>query len=343
MQHVLVTGATGFIGARLVEQLARRGLKIRCLVRESSNRSSLLQWKPDVIVGSLLDSGTIGRAVGEADVVINLAGTTKALDRAGFQQANVDGPRTIAECCASQQQPPVLVHVSSLAAVGPSETDRPQTESDCPHPVSDYGRSKLAGEQAIKAFADRVPISIVRPPIVLGPGDRDGLEMFKSIADWGVHIVPGSRRHQFSVIDVDDLCRAIWDIAQRGTRLQPHAEDYPGTYFVADPKLPTYEELGQMIGTALGKKRVRILTTPPAMVWGVALIANCVARMRKQPFILSLDKAREANAGSWACSADRLVNELAFEFDGTLQEKLDRTVAWYVEQGWLKTPRTVAS
>jgi len=99
-------------------------------------------------------------------------------------RVNAAGVGAVAQACADQRDRPVLVLVSSLAAAGPSG-ERPTVESDPPMPVSHYGRSKLAGEQMAMKFADALPITVVRPCIVFGAGDRGMYEVFRPIARSG--------------------------------------------------------------------------------------------------------------------------------------------------------------
>ncbi|WP_182866670.1 NAD-dependent epimerase/dehydratase family protein [Rhodopirellula sp. JC639] len=336
MANVLVTGATGFIGTQLVRHLSSRGDRVTCLVRSTSDRRGLQAFAPQFLVGDLSDRRSLDDAVRDCDVVFNLAGTTKALRQREFEQANVLGPRLLAEACADRDTPPTLVHVSSLAAAGPCNGSTPRTETDDPTPVSDYGKSKLRGEAALLEFAASVPISILRPPIVLGPGDRDGFEMFGGIAKWNLHLVPGFADHLFSVIDVDDLCHALQHVASSGKRVCHNATDRRGIYFAAADETPTYAELGQMIGRSLGKQHVWIVRSPSPLIWTIATINSGISRLRGRPHILSIDKAREATAGSWACDATRLRQETGFQPAKTLQERIDETTSWYIDNGWIK-------
>ena len=165
-------------------------------------------------------------------------------------RVNAGGVDAVAAACAEQADRPVLVLVSSIAAAGPSG-EMPKTESDPPMPVSDYGRSKLAGEQAAARYAGAVPITIVRPCVVFGAGDRGVYEVFKPIARSGVHVVPGRGDRRVSLIAVADLVECIVLAAENGERLA--ADDSGrGIYFAAAEDL-SHVELGSAIAHALGK------------------------------------------------------------------------------------------
>ncbi|MEN0110196.1 MAG: NAD-dependent epimerase/dehydratase family protein, partial [Planctomycetota bacterium] len=186
MARTLVTGATGFIGVRLVERLVARGDRVACLVRPTSDTGGLEPLGVERAVGSLGDAESLVRAVGGsfggegAEVVLHVAGLTHAWRAEDFHRVNAEGTATLCRAAAGASSPPTVVLLSSLAAAGPSPDGAPHTEATKPAPISHYGRSKLAGERAARRFADRLPLSIVRPPVVFGPGDRDGLLLFKA-------------------------------------------------------------------------------------------------------------------------------------------------------------------
>jgi dihydroflavonol-4-reductase len=221
MAKVLVTGASGFIGTHLVAALAAQGDAVTCLVRKTSKADHLQTLGARLLLGDVTDSDSLLTAVAGHQVVYHLAGRTLALKDREFYNVNRRGVAHVAKACAGQETPPVLVYVSSLAAAGPAIDGRPRVESDPTEPVSHYGRSKRGGEHAAESYAHRVPVTVVRPPIVLGEGDRLGLPLFRSAIRFGVHLAPGLKPQRFSLIHADDLVHLLILAAERGKRLPP--------------------------------------------------------------------------------------------------------------------------
>jgi nucleoside-diphosphate-sugar epimerase len=287
------------------------------------------------VTGNVTDAVSIQSIIKGVDTVYHLAGSTKSLRIEDMEQVNINGVRNVSRACAECSNPPTLIVVSSLAAAGPTTFNRLRIESDPPTPVSKYGRSKLAGEREAIRFADRVPTTIVRPPIVLGEADRDGLTMFDSIARWNLHFVPGMSDELFSVIHGDDLARALVLTAESGKRVRG-IDSTEGIYFASSFETPTYAELGRLIGEAVGRDRIRIIHNPKSAVWAIAAINEVASRIRRRPHILGVDKAREATAGAWACDGQAIHRDTGFMPTCSLRERLAQTAEWYFQQGWLR-------
>jgi nucleoside-diphosphate-sugar epimerase len=339
MASVLVTGGSGFIGAHLIESLVAQGDEVVCLVRKTSQVERLRSLGVRLAYGDVTDPESLPSALSGVQTVYHVAGCIKVLERRIFHQVNCGGTANVVRACSQQRQPPVVVLVSSLAAAGPSPDGRLRTEADRPVPVSEYGRSKRTAELTARRFAADVPITVVRPSIVFGPGDRTTLPLFRPVSRLGVQVTAGRARFRYSLIHVADLVRLLILAAQRGKRLAPRpgngAPPHQGYYFAACEQHPSYAELAQTIGALAGRSHVAVIPIATPLIWLIADSAEVVAHLLRRPLILNHDKAREMTAGSWACSPDAAAAELGFGVGAPLRQRLEETLHWYREQRWL--------
>lgn len=338
MANVLVTGANGFIGAHLCRALVSRGDRVRCLVRRTSRLDRLAGVDFEARHGDLDDGDSLASAMAGCEVVFHLAGITKCLAAADYFRVNAVGTANVASACARQTTPPRLVLISSQAAAGPSSQTRPRTEGEPANPVSAYGRSKLAAEQAAARCAGQVPITVIRPPIVFGPMDPTSFRMFWSVSRCHLHLCPTLARSRFSVIHVADLVELMLLAAQRGRTLAPgdgEASSGQGIYFAAAERDPTYFDLGHMLADAMGCRRVMYLPIASPLVWVVAAIGEGTGRCLRSAMYLNLDKAAEITAGSWVCSAEAAQRELGFQVCKALHVRVRETADWFRQAGWI--------
>jgi len=343
MSLSLVTGASGFIGGHLVEALVKRGDKVRCLTRKTSQLELLTGPRIEVIHGTLDRPGLLDDALYGVDVVYHLAGVTCALTREDLFAINESGCRWIAQACSRALRPPRLIVVSSVAAAGPAPRGQIRVEADPEEPISDYGRSKLSGEAAARDLAGRVPVTIVRPGIVFGPRNRAMLPVLLSIRHLNVHLVPGYHQPALSYIYVGDLVEILLRVAARGQLVPPQVDGEKlaaidrgrGIYFAVASEYPTYADLGRIVGPLLHRPFTIVLPCLGPVPWIVAGASELLQKLRGVPDELNYDKIREATAESWACSAEAAKRDLAFAPPKPLPQRLAETIAWYQREGWV--------
>jgi len=295
------------------------------------------------IAGDVTDRACAQRALDQsrATTVFHLAGLVRARRRNDFMRVNAGGVETLAAACAARVDAPVLVVISSLAAAGPCAANRLRVERETPAPVSAYGRSKLAGERAAMKYAQALPITIMRPPMVFGPGDRGLLQMFRPVARWGIHLVPGGLRggeHRYSLVHVDDLVDGLLLAAEKGERLCQNVQPGQGIYYLAGKEQPTYTQLGQVMAAALGQHAPVVIRLPAPLVQVAGVIAEVAGALRRpcvEPGWISRDKITEALAGSWVCSSAKAKAQLGWSPAGTLATQMSETAKWYREAKWL--------
>ena len=316
--RALVTGASGFIGRRLVASLARRGHDVACLVRRTSNTACLDGLPVTLVVGDLRDPASLDAAAEGRDRVFHLAGIVQAVDDADFEACNIEGTRNLIDSClraASKLERFVLV--SSIAAAGPSGPDLPGTEADEPRPVSSYGRSKLAAERIVLGAADRLPVAIIRPPNVLGPGSK---ELERAIGLVRKRIVPevGDGRPRTSLIDVDDLVDALvlaaMDVRSIGQ-----------TYYVTDGQAYAWPEITAALAGELGVGRFRV-----GVPFGVQILAarlsESAARLTGRTPALTREIVRAGRDLFWLYDGSKICRELGFRPRSTMRDSVRRAV-----------------
>ena len=295
-----ITGATGFVGTRLLDLALDAGHSVRALTRRPQPHRDGVTW----IDGALDLRDSLLSLVAGADAVIHVAGTINA-DAAGFEAGNVIGAGAIlaaAEAAAISR----FVHVSSLAAREPA--------------LSLYGASKARSE----ALVDASPLSsaIVRPPAVYGPGDRETLILFK-MAKRGQIFVPPSGR--LSLIHVDDLAGLLLALA---------APDAPDLTIEPDDGRPggwSHREFGDALARAVGSLARTIAV--PRMLLSLGARIDRLARGRHAK--LTPDRVAYFCHPDWVVSPLRTAPPTLWTPQIDTEAGLADTARWYRAQRWL--------
>ena len=323
----LVTGATGFVGSHLVERLIGEGRQVVCLTRATSDPVWLDGLDVERRVAELDQIDALRRAVRGVDYVFHTAGLTRARSPREYLAVNAEGTHHLLQAVLAEGLSlRRFVYVSSLAAVGPAPSSKPPDEAAEPHPIDGYGASKLAGERAVLAHADRLPVTIVRPPAVYGPRDKNFLPLFRSAVRLGRVPVIGEPSKQAAFVYVTDLAEGI--------RLAAEASEGIGrTYFIAGGN-HAMSQVVEAVCSALGMP-ARRLTVPSLLARLAGEIGQLRWAITGRPTIISRRKVRDMLQPRWTCSWARARRELGYRETVSLEEGMRRTVEWYIQQGWL--------
>lgn len=300
---IAITGGTGFVGQALIDRADADGVLVQALARKPQAGRDGIEW----IAGDLADRDALARLVKGVEAVIHVAGLTNAPNPAAFEAANVAGTLAVIEA-ARAAGVPRLVFVSSLSAREPG--------------LSAYGASKARAERVVKASG--LDWTIVRPPTVYGPRDKDVFELFRA-AKWGV--VPTPKEGRSSIIHVDDLARLL-------LALVPGGEGVSHLTFEPDDGRRggwTHYELARAIGWALGRRSKVIGLSRKTMEWA----AKVDGKLRGAKAKLTLDRVGYMTHPDWVVSLGARVPAALWRPRIETREGLKATARWYRAQGWL--------
>ena len=245
--RVLVTGATGFLGRRVVPALQQRRHEVSCLVHRPGRERIFPPRTVDVHYGNVMEPHTLPAAFQDADAVVHLVGIIRRRRRSAFDRVNRQG---VANVAAAAKESGVK-HLALVSALGAVED-----------PSYPYLHSKWQGERAL--INSGVPYTIIRPSIVFGAGD----EFLNSLAAL-VRVLPvtpiiGSGRNRLQPISADDLARCVTLAVER--------EDLKGKVLeLGGPQQLSYNEVVSVVAQALGVRRPRVHI--PAWIMSVMVSA----------------------------------------------------------------------
>lgn len=331
MKNLLLTGATGFVGSHLIEQLAKeQEFRVFALVRKQSEVSLLKKLKIQLLHASLSNHQQLEEVFESLkqqnirlDAVVHCAAITKGKDLQEFMQVNHDGTGKLIELLKAYEHPlQKFVFLSSLAASGPTLLNG-QIKIENKAPITDYGRSKLAAEALIEQAG--LPYLIFRPTAVYGPREKDIFSVFKIISK-GINPLIGTHKQQLTFIYVKDLVQLII----QGL----HSSIANKAYFVSDGKVYSKQDLGNYINKSLKRKSLTI-KIPLWVVKIMAYISQTIYGWRNKLSPLNLEKFKELKAQSWVCEIEPTFQDFDFKPRYDLQKGVSETSAWYQKEGWI--------
>jgi nucleoside-diphosphate-sugar epimerase len=304
---IAVTGATGFIGAMLVDHLLAAGWNVRALVRSRS--AHRMPEKPglEAVIGSLQDGESLQRLVQGAAAVVHCAGVVRGATAADFNAVNVAGLERLVRAVLCLSPRPRFLSLSSLAARAPE--------------LSHYASSKRQGELALAAMAEDMEWVALRPPAVYGPGDREMLPLFQWMGR-GILPVLGEPHARVSLLYVEDLCAAVFSWLNAGSCRC-------GVYELNDTQTGGYswDEIIAKV-SALRARRIIGLPLPAALLKSIALINVAIARLIGYAPMLTPGKVRELRHPDWVADNSALTAAIGWQPVFSLEQGLQRTMGW---------------
>jgi nucleoside-diphosphate-sugar epimerase len=326
---VLLTGATGFIGSLLAEELVERGFYVKALVR-NPNR---LRWPIDklgknleIVKGDITKIHGLESAAKDVKYIIHTAGLTKAVNYENYYLANAKSCEFLINA-RDKKKFKQFIFFSSAAAGGPASA-LPKKESDAENPLSNYGITKLKGEQIVKSAG--INYTIFRPVPVYGERDVEFLPLFKVI-NKGFKLILGTGKKITSMIYVKDLIKGI-------ILSIDNKKAFNKTYNIADGKEYNWIDINNAAEKAAGKK-CRTIKLPEFSAKVLGNVNSVIERIIKKPMLLNKEKLKEMQQQSWAVDTTLIENDLGFKPDYSLEQGFVNTYHWYTQNGWINKKR----
>jgi nucleoside-diphosphate-sugar epimerase len=336
--NVLVTGANGFIGAHLCRVLAKKTLDVYALVRESSDLTLLNTFIPgldgiNLVYGDLTNIESLKTILTNKSIIFNIAGINVGLKQSEYDNVNVLGSRNMCETLLNVN-PNVkrVIMISSLAGAGPSSLGQTNTEDMPPMYLQGdrYGFSKWKLEKVVKQYMDKLPIVIIRPPMVFGPGDAVTLPLYK-LSKLGIKLIVGGKKRYYSIVNVNDLCEGIYQCA-----INPKAVGEILYFTSGEPvDIGTLQEI--IMDKVFGRKRNPLLTfkVPPGLLALAGYLIELICKLTKTNLFFNRSKVIESKASGWTCSREKAQKILGWKPKYTVETTVEQAGQWYIKQKML--------
>lgn len=324
-QTVLVTGANGFLGSHLVDGLLAEGYEVRGMVRPQSDLRWLQNKPVKQVCAALDDPEALRSAVRGVNAIVHNAGVTSGPTEI-YRRVNLEGTvRMLDAVLAAAPNVQRFVFVSSQAAGGPTTGTQPRREDDLPQPISEYGWSKLAAEKHLLTHRERLPVTILRPPSIVGPRDRNLLPAFRLVKrGWAIRI---AGLEEFSLAFVNDVVR------QAIVQLE-HPAAVGETFHVAGPEPVSIQQFVDGLQDAVGRK-CRLLVVPGWLAKTGYGVLHRLMRAVGQTPPFSPDKLLDLTLARWTITGEKARRVLGLPAPTPIWAALQQTAAWYRSEGWL--------
>ncbi|GAK58103.1 hypothetical protein U27_05076 [Candidatus Vecturithrix granuli] len=329
--NALVTGASGFVGAHLVKLLVEQGHKVYALVRKTSKIQALEDLKTTLVYGDVCDKASLSQIFqrySDIDTVFHLASilTPVSIDDRIYWDINYQGTQHLLDVCREANLR-AFVQCSSVGVIGPLPEIPADERSRCA-PDSAYGETKYKAEllalEYHKSF--NVPVTVVRPAWVYGPGDRRTYKFFRMVAK-GRFFLIGTGQTRLSPVYVEDVARGLVLCAEK-------IDAAIGEVFIVSGGVTvSLESLAKAIAQEAGSSLL-----PLKVPAGLAKVGATICETMCKPLGIEPPihhRRLDFFLRDQAFDISKIQRTLGFQPEIELSDGVKRTVAWYKEQGWL--------
>ena len=325
---VFITGATGFVGSHVAQQLSDGGADLRLLVRQSSRRDNIAQLNADVVLGDLRDSASLRKGMEGCELAFHVAADYRLWTKnpEEMYDANVNGTQSLLKA-AQEAGVRRVVYCSSVATMGFGNGDL-VTDEDTAVSVADmighYKRSKFLAEQVVlDAAKNGVDVVMVNPSTPIGERDIKPTPTGRIVVDFLKRKFPAYADTGLNLVDVKDVARAHILAAEKGR---------PGIRYIVGGENLTLKQMLDKLAAITG------LPSPNVKVpHAVTLLAGVVdefwtGHIRGQEPRVTIDAVRMGRKKMWVSSA-RAERELGYKF-APVDDCLRRAAEWFVGNGY---------
>ena len=326
---ILITGGTGFTGAHLVKALCETGATIRVIARASSNRGELEDLPIEWYTGDVFDEATIEQAIQDVNYIFHVAAAYREAKISDdvYWNVHVKSTQLLAEHAIKLKNFKRFIHTSTIGVHGHIE-EPPADENYRFAPGDEYQNTKVEAEEWIKEFAKetQLPLTVVRPAGIYGPGDRRLLKVFKMAKLPVVPILGMNTKNLYHLIHVEDLVAFMVHAAQQQSTLGE-------VYICGNDTHISFKDMVTVIAERLGKNATFLrLPVSPFFVLGDICEAVCKPLNIEPPIyrrrVAFFTKDRSFNT-------EKMRDHAGYNCKYSNQDGIRLLCDWYQQQGWL--------
>jgi nucleoside-diphosphate-sugar epimerase len=326
---VLVTGATGFTGVHLVKALCAAGASVRAIVRASSDRSTLQDLPINWVIGDVFDEATVKQACAGVNVIFHVAAAYREAKISDdvYWNVHVKSTQLLAQYAQQQTGFKRFVHISTVGVHGHIKS--PPADEECEFsPGDQYQITKVEAEKWINQFSKEhdLPITIIRPAAIYGPGDRRLLKVFKLAKLPLIPVLGYGCKGLYHLIHVTDLVNFMIVAAS-------HTQTLGQVYICANESPISIKDIIDMISRRLGRTpRFIRLPATPFFLMGDLCELICKPLNIEPPIyrrrVAFFTKDRWFNS-------QKLRKDTGFKMQYSNKSGIEQLTDWYLQAGWL--------